>query len=95
MKNLEAEIHRGERLLQYYRFIIEKNPEEAVSAAENLRAIFSGEEPQKIESLVKGIIEGGRIEVEELKLKIEFTNKDLESKRGLFEQAKRELAKYK
>lgn len=95
VKNLEAEIQRGERLLQYYRILIEKKPEEAVSAAENLRAMFSGEEPQKIESLVKGITEGERIEVEELKLKIEFTKKDLESKRRLFEQAKGELAKFK
>ena len=94
VNNLEAEIHRDERLLQYYRFLIEKKPEEAVSAAENLRAIFSGEGPEKIENLVKGIIEGGHIEVEELKLKIEFIKKDLESKRGLLGQAKSELSKY-
>jgi len=96
VKNLESEIQQDERLLQYYGFLIEKEPKEVVSTADNLRAIgaLAEAKPEEIENLVKRIIEGSRIEVEELKLKIEFKKRDLESKRRLFEQAKRELSKY-
>jgi len=77
VRNLELEIQGQEALLQLLGFWFAKKPSEIWSTTEEWGVLgrTSGMKPEEIESIQKRIIEGGHVEVEELKLKIEFTKK--------------------
>lgn len=96
VKKLESEIQKDELLLQYYSFLIEKEPKEVEHTAEKLRAIgaLSGMKPEAIESTVEKIIEGGLIEVERWRLILKVKKGDLEKNRELLGEARQELSKY-